>query len=155
MYKKRVWLIGLVLLALVALATVAAQRVGSEALVGSWQVNVTESAGGLPPFQALQTFHTGGTLTETSSLLGKGEEGPAHGVWNGRGRDYTSTFQLFVFDPDGNAVGMVQVRSAITLESQDHFTATYAVDFIAPDGTVEAGIDSGTYEGTRLAVVGP
>ena len=155
MYKKRVSIIGLVLVAFIALATIAAQRVGGESLVGTWQVNVPEADSGLPPFQALQSFHAGGTLSETSSLLGKGEEGLAHGVWNGRGRDYLSTFQLFVFDPDGNAAGMVQVRSAITLDNQDHFTATYAVDFIAPDGSVETGIDSGSYEGTRLAVVGP
>lgn len=155
MNKKQVWLMGLFLLALVALATVAAQRVGGESLVGTWQVNVPESDSGLPPFQALQSFHAGGTLTETSSLLVKGEEGPAHGVWNGRGRNYITAFQLFVFDENGDAAGMVQVRSALYLDSSDHFTATYAVDFIAPDGSVESGIDSGSYEGTRVIVAGP
>lgn len=155
MNKKRVLLTGLVLVALLALATTAAQVGTGSALVGSWYVEVPESASGLPPFQALQTFHAGGTLTETSSLLAKGEEGPAHGVWNGRGRDYTSTFQLFVFDPDGNAVGKVQVRNSIHLDSADHFTAVYAVDFLAPDGSIESNIDTGTYEGTRIAVVGP
>src|SRR5687768_11370753 len=62
-------------------------------IVGTWICDVPN---GQPvPFQALQTFHADGTFTETSSLLGRGEEGPAHGVWSRDDGLYRLTFQLF------------------------------------------------------------
>ena len=76
-------------------------------LVGTWICDVPN--GDPVPFMALQTFHADGTFTETSSLLGRGEEGPAHGVWSRDDGKYRLTFQLFAFDPaTGDNVGMIE-----------------------------------------------
>ena len=108
------------------------------------------------PFIALQTFHEDGTFTETSSLLGREEEGPAHGVWN-RDKDlYRLTFQLFGFDPaTGENIGMFRVRVSLELDKQDLLTATFAsVDLIHPDGTVEElGGGPDAYTCTRMKVL--
>ena len=122
-------------------------------LVGTWLVDISESDGGLPPFQALQTFHADGTFVETSSLLGGGEEGPAHGVWHRiNNNNYALTFYLFVFDENGDAAGMVRVRAAVHLIDNDRLSGDTAVDFIEPDGTIIPDIDGGPFMGTRLRV---
>ncbi len=121
-------------------------------LVGTWIINVPASPGSAE-FNALQTFHTEGTMTETSDLLAKLGEGPAHGVWTGKKRDYQITFELFVFDPEGNPAGRVRVRATIRLSDEDNFTADSAVDFIEPNGNVIPDIGSGPFTGTRLKVM--
>jgi hypothetical protein len=108
------------------------------------------------PFQALQTFHEGGTFTETSSLLGRDEEGPAHGVWKRDGKLYRLTFQLFAFDPGtGDSVGMIRVRITLKQEGADQLNATASfVEFIAPDGSVtELGNETNPYTCTRVQVL--
>lgn len=123
-------------------------------IVGTW---VCDAPGGEPvPFKALQTFHEDGTFTETSSLLARGEEGPAHGVWKRDGRLYGLTFQLFAFDPaTGESTGMFRVRVSLQLDKQDLLTATFAsVDLIHPDGTIEElGGGPDPYSCTRMRVL--
>jgi hypothetical protein len=123
-------------------------------IVGTWVCDVPD---GQPvPFQALQTFHEDGTFTETSSLLGRKEEGPAHGVWKRDGRLYGLTFQLFAFDPaTGDNVGMFRVRVSLKLDKQDLLTATFAsADLIDPDGTItELGGGPDAYTCTRMKVL--
>jgi hypothetical protein len=127
-------------------------EISKTALVGTWIINVPASPGGAE-FNALQTFHAEGTMTETSDLLAKLGEGPAHGAWTGKKRDYQITFELFVFDPDGNSAGRVRVRASIRLTDEDNFTADSAVDFIEPDGNVIPDIGSGPFTGARLKVM--
>lgn len=125
-----------------------------EPIVGTWSVHIPTSNGGLPPFNALQTFHDGGTFTESSDLLITQTEGPAFGVWKGNGYRYNLTFQLFVFDPEKKeSVGLVRVRAFIRMISDDEFEAESVVDFIAPDGTIEKAIDGGPFTGKRVKVV--
>ena len=125
-----------------------------EPLVGAWYINIPQSNGGLPPFNALHTFNDGGTFTESSDLLVTQTEGPAFGVWKGKGARYNLTFQLFVFDPEKKeSVGMVRVRATIRMISHDEFVADSVVDFIAPDGTIEKGIDGGPFYGKRIKVL--
>lgn len=120
-------------------------------LTGTWYCEVGESPGGAPPFQAYQTFGSDGTFVETSSLLGAGGEGPAHGAWERSIRGFLLTFELFVFDPaTGESVGRVRVRNYIRLTGADTFTSSNVVDFIEPDGNVIEGIDSGIYTATRV-----
>ncbi len=130
------------------------RREKPEPIVGTWAVHIPTSNGGLPPFNALQTFHDGGTFTESSDLLVTQTEGPAFGAWKGNGYRYYLTFQLFVFDPDKKeSVGMVRVRAFIRMINDDEFEAESVVDFIAPDGTIEKGIDGGPFTGKRVKVV--
>ena len=109
----------------------------------------------MAPFNAFHTFGEDGTFVETSDLLVTGTEGPAHGVWMGEKPEFLLTFELFAFDPERKeAVGIVRVRNAITLSADNNsFTSRYVVDFIAPDGTVESGIDTGGYSATRVKVM--
>ncbi len=154
MYTKRILLTLIVgVVATVILSAYSAADAAQPNLVGTWKVTISTSTGGLPPFEALQTFNADGTMIETSSLLGQGEEGPAHGVWSGQGDDFNSTFYLFIFDKEsGEHTGMVRVRTQMHLDTLDHLTAQTAVDLIAPDGSVTPNVDSGPFEATRLKV---
>lgn len=157
MNAKRISFTLLILGVIAALATsayVASDKDGSGKLVGTWICDVPN---GQPvPFQALQTFHEDGTFIETSSLLGRGEEGPAHGVWSRDKNLYRLTFQLFAFDPaTGENVGMIRVRTTLELESADQLNATAGyVEFVAPDGSVEfLGSETNPYTCTRIRVL--
>lgn len=134
--------------------TARADDDGHRKIVGTWLCDVPN---GQPvPFKALQTFHEDGTFTETSSLLGRGEEGPAHGVWKRDGKQYRLTFQLFIFDPaTGENVGMIRVRATLQLASGDQLNAKAGyVEFIAPDGSVtELGSETNPYTCTRIQVL--
>jgi hypothetical protein len=153
--------IGVRLLSVVLLAALATSAFTARAdddsrrkIVGTW---VCDAPNGEPvPFKALQTFHQDGTFTETSSLLARGEEGPAHGVWKRDGRNYGLTFQLFAFDPaTGESTGMFRIRVSLQLDKQDLLTATFAsADFIHPDGTIEElGGGPDAYACTRMKVL--
>jgi hypothetical protein len=127
-------------------------------LVGTWVCSVHEGAP--DAFKALQTFHADGTFTETSSLLAKGEEGPAQGVWAksaGKGENvYDLTFQLFAFDPASReSVGMLRIRISLRLDGADHLTATSEfAEFVNPDGTItELGGGPDAYTCDRLQVI--
>jgi hypothetical protein len=129
--------------------------IGSGNIVGTWNVHIAESDGGGAPFDALQTFNGDGTFVETSSLLGVGGEGPAHGSWERVARNYRLMFELFVFDPEtGECVGRVRVRNLISLPNTNTINSLTVVDFIEPDGNVIEAIDSGPFTGTRLFPVG-
>jgi hypothetical protein len=159
MNAKRIILSLIVTLLFAAIATTAwassdegQDRLARAKLVGTWRVVVPTSAGGSPPFEALHTYHGDGTLSETSSLLGKLNEGPAQGVWKGHDDDFAGTFELFIFDENGASIGRVRVRTAIHLDSRDHLSGRYAVDLLDPNGTVTPDIDGGTFTGTRMRV---
>jgi hypothetical protein len=125
---------------------------GTPLIVGTWFIDVP-GADGAPGFQAYQTFGADGTFVETSSLLATLSEGPAHGVWSGKKRDYLLTFELFAFDPDHNPVGRVRVRCAIRIINEDNLVADTKVDFIEPDGTVIPEIATGPFTGKRVKVL--
>lgn len=121
-----------------------------KALVGAWRISIAPSAGGFPAFNALHTFHSGGTFNEASDLLPTLTETPAFGVWDLDGDKYVLTFELFAFDDKKAPVGIIRVRCSIRLINADEFSADSVVDFIAPDGTVQLGIDSGPFTGKRV-----
>lgn len=126
-------------------------------IVGTWNVRIPASDGGGAPFEALQTFGADGTFIETSSLLGTGGEGPAHGAWFRTVGGFTLSFELFVFDPaTGESVGRVRVRNYIVIPDRrsNNFFSYQAVDFIEPDGNVIPNIDTGTFSATRLMALG-
>ena len=151
--KFALLIVGLIAI-LVTSAFAANDKDDQRKIVGTWICDVPN--GEPVPFQALQTFHEGGTFTETSSLLGRGEEGPAHGVWSRDDGLYRLTFQLFAFDPaTGDNVGMIRVRVSLRLESADQLIATFSfAEFIAPDGSVtELGGEANPYTCTRMKVL--
>lgn len=153
--RMSVRLLLVALIAVIATSGYTARAADSkQSIVGTWLCDVPN---GQPmPFRALQTFHADGTFIETSSLLGRGEEGPAYGVWKRDGGLYRLTFQLFAFDPStGGNVGMIRVRISLQLESADQLNATAGyVEFIAPDGSVtELGSETNPYTCSRIKVL--
>jgi len=120
-------------------------------IVGTWVITVSPI--GAPVFNSLQTYNDDGTMTETSSHLAQLASGPAHGVWEGKKNDYAVTFELFAFDPSGQAVGRIRVRSRIHVSDDDTLTADGAIDFIQPDGTVIPNIAIAPFTGTRMKVL--
>ncbi|HEY7500097.1 MAG TPA: hypothetical protein VH740_16365 [Vicinamibacterales bacterium] len=86
----------------------------SRGLVGAWSVQVTlrDCTSGAPigsPFNALVSFHEGGTISESagSSGFAIGQRGPGHGTWSRKDR---TTFRqkmiaLILFDTAPNLPG--------------------------------------------------
>jgi hypothetical protein len=150
----RLLLVALVAVIATSAFTARADDDGRRRIVGTWLCDVPN---GQPvPFKALQTYHADGTFTETSSLLVRGEEGPAHGVWKRAGHLYRLTFQLFIFDPaTGENVGMIRVRATLQLASANQLNATAGyVELIAPDGSVTPlGSEENPFTCTRIKVL--
>ncbi len=139
-------------LTLIIAAIFLASSVGAQTIVGLWHIKIPTSDGGSPPFEALHLYHSGGTLSEVSTLLPTLTESPAFGLWEASGTDYILTFQLFAYDSSGALAGRVQVRNNIQLVNADSLTATYAVDFIDPAGTLIPDLDTGVYYGKRITI---
>jgi hypothetical protein len=126
---------------------------GPPHLIGSWKINVSRSQMGLPPFQALQTYFADGTMTETTSVLGKGTEGPGHGAWEYRDGSFFNTFVLFAFDESGEFSGTVRGRSTIQLEQPDRIRGETIIDVFSPDGNPRMDLDKAVFEGQRIKVL--
>jgi hypothetical protein len=124
-----------------------------KALTGTWRISIAESATGLPPFNALQTFGEDGTFVETSDLFATLTEGPAHGAWEFKSGKFNLTFELFVFDENRQPIGKVRVKCSIQLVNDDQLTGEGSVDFIEPDGNVIPDIDSTPFTGTRVRII--
>ena len=124
------------------------------ALIGTWRVNIPESATGLPPFNAFHSFHSGGTFTEVSDLLPSLTESPAFGVWELEGNRFLLTFELFVFDEAKKPAGIIRVRCSLDVVNNE-LLGDAVVDFIAPDGTEILAIDRSPFTGTRVRPLFP
>lgn len=93
---------------------VLAQPDGSSSLVGTWTVQVTlrdctTGAPQGPAFNALVTFHQGGTISESAGGLAfaPGQRSPGHGTW-ARKRGHTfkqEMIALVLFDSEPNLPG--------------------------------------------------
>lgn len=97
-------------------------------IVGTWQVEVTVRANaadcttsppvgfGPNPFPSLNTFHLGGTMSETGSRSAPSNRSPGHGVWQRTGaRDFSARYTFQGFDANGLLATNMDIRSEITL----------------------------------------
>ncbi len=97
-------------------------------IVGAWQVEVTVRFDapdcttsppvpfGANPFPSLNTFHAGGTVSETGSRSPPSMRSPGHGVWKRTGgRTYDARYTFQGFDANGFLATNMDIRSAITL----------------------------------------
>ncbi len=109
-------------------------------LVGSWRVNLTPyicSTGvPLPPqfsFDSLMTFHSGGTLTETTSnpSFQAGQRSPGLGYWkHTQRRSFEVVFEAFVQFTAGNYTrGRQRVEWDLDLVDADHWNLIGLVAF--------------------------
>jgi len=99
-------------------------------IVGAWQVEVTvrfdapdcTTAAPVPfgpnPFPSLNTYHAGGTVSETGSRSAPSMRSPGHGVWQRTGgRTYDARYTFQGFDANGFLATNMDIRSAITLSA--------------------------------------
>src|SRR5262249_13872457 len=128
-------------------------------LVGAWYLTVTftNEEGDTVTFTSMQTYHAGstqpnrGTMSDRSDSPGN-VEGTGSGVWAGSGRRFSTTVENCEYDEHAMLTGRVHVRTATRIESEDHLSARFTVDFILPDGSVVPNVARGTFQATRLKV---
>ena len=113
-----------------ALSAVAPGAQARPTIVGTWQVEVTvrvhaadcTTAAPVPfgpnPFPSLNTFHRGGTVSETGSRSPPSLRGPGHGVWKRTGtQTFSSRFTFQGFDANGFLATNMDVRSDYTVSA--------------------------------------
>jgi len=134
-----------------AVGAAIAQPSGSEArtLEGTWYIRVTPiiCATGAPvpgvmPVSALQTFHPGGTLTETAGGTGfeAGQRSPGHGAWHHEagqtfGQKFTALIN-FTTVPGFLEAGWQIVEQSVELIDRDTLKSKGNNAFYRTDGTL-------------------
>jgi hypothetical protein len=113
----------LVLFLVICINTVASadsKKSRANRIVGVWDVQVTvhdcSTGDALVSFPGLHKYELGGTAQVVPG--GSGPTGlSAHmGIWDNVSKNnYQLTFKMFTFDPDGNNVGYIIVRSNVSI----------------------------------------
>jgi hypothetical protein len=114
-------------------------------LTGTWLVDVTpQGEGAPPPFKALASFHSDGTLVETESdTLVPPFITPGHGVWSKVGSsEFTFLIVFLTFDSQGNFTGTAKARSQLTMTGPDTYSDRATVEFFDNDGNLLFGGDA-------------
>ena len=120
-----------------------AQAPDNANIIGTW--NVTSDPGTPDEQFHVALVNEGGT----ASIVGADLE-RAEGAWIKTGRR-TFLANLHGFENDGNRF---LIRVTIQLVDKNSFTATTTTDLLNLDGTlVQAGIEFGTLQGTRMLMV--
>jgi hypothetical protein len=97
-------------------------------LEGAWRVEVTLRSYapdcataaiigvGLNPFPSLNTFHSGGTMSEIGTRFSPSNRTPGHGVWRRRSnRNFEYNSEFFIFDFNGLLVATMEIRADLKL----------------------------------------
>lgn len=144
-----------------ASAAVASGNKTAHSIVGTWQVEVTVRqdaadctvAPAVPfgpnPFPALNTFHKGGTVSETGSRSPPSRRSPGHGVWQRVGKDaYQTRITFQVFDDNGFLSNIMDTQTDIALSKDgDSFLGVSRFRFTDVSGNTVPFC--ATMEGTR------
>jgi hypothetical protein len=133
-------------------------------IVGAWQVEVTvrfdapdcTTATPVPfgpnPFPSLNTFHFGGTISETGSRSPPSMRSPGHGVWRHvNGKSYEARYTFQGFDANGFLATNMDIRSDITL-AQDGETFAGVSRFQFSDASGNVTPFCATLEGVRFSL---
>jgi hypothetical protein len=104
-------------LAAVALSAAASAH-ASDNIVGLWWGSVERidcaSGATLATFTGMQTFHLGGTMSDTNSQSPVAR-GPGMGTWERQGNKVVSKFRYLGYAPDGTWIFTAVVNRTITL----------------------------------------
>lgn len=133
-------------------------------IVGTWQVQVTvrvnaedcTNAAPVPfgpnPFPSLNTFHVGGTMSETGSRSPPSLRSPGHGVWQPSGKGtYDARYTFQGFDTNGFLATNMDIRSAITVSPDGNtFNGVSRFQFSFVDGVTVPFC--ATLEGVRFSL---
>jgi hypothetical protein len=126
----------------------AASGASGDAVVGTWDVQVTSAVSGAPPFTSLVAFAAGGTLVTTDS---QAQGDVSIGAWEREGGDgFRAVFESFTFDPTGAFVGTAIIHPKGSVDGDD-VHGTFTVDFRPASGPTQHDVDHGTFTGSRMA----
>lgn len=160
-HRTRTALLAAALLAAAALPLANAQSPGSASapanrIVGHWHASVAlgSCAGGpaFVNFQGFNTFHAGGTLSDTNNTP-SALRSPGHGTWKHLGgRSYASRFQIFRFLPSGQYDGYADVQTTSVLDGAGNtFQSEVRARNFNPDGSFRSEL-CGVSDGTRVSI---
>lgn len=129
--------------------------VAANRIVGLWSVTVTigPCAGGpTRTFIAYNTFHAGGTLSDTNAAPPT-TRGPGQGIWQYRGRgQYKTRFQFYRYQPDGSYDGIADIRTTVQLNAHaTQYTNTIYARNVNPDGSLLVEL-CGSAVGERVGI---
>jgi hypothetical protein len=128
-------------------------------LEGTWRVQVSlhNCQTGAPigsPFQSLETFARGGTMTETTSNPNffPALRGPGHGIWSHKGNHVYDAATLAFITVNGALAKTQKISQTIEIENNpDEFTVTAAsVQFFDPAGNLLPVAGCATATGQRF-----
>lgn len=121
-----------------------------DTIVGAWQVEFTLRVDATDcktaplvtfppnPFPSLNTFHEGGTMSETGSRSPPSMRSPGHGVWKQVGRNrYTARNTFQSFDANGLLAADMDLRSDLKLSRNgSRFTGVSRLTRVDTSGNV-------------------
>jgi hypothetical protein len=125
--------------------------VQDDAIIGAWRA--VNSVTGLPPFGALTSFASGGTLATSASidLTSQFLSTPGYGAWERTGEGhYRARFEFFTFGSGGIPAGSGEVTLTIVVEG-NHQHGPLALTIFDLTGHVVL-TTSGSFEATRIQV---
>jgi hypothetical protein len=106
-----------------------AEEDGGRSPLGSWLFTITPPLGGPPAFNTLASFARGGVFVGSTQLDHREPEavvssaGPQQGAWRRTGdNEFSSTQLAFLYDQDGNPVGIEKVRFTFSLTDSNDLT---------------------------------
>jgi hypothetical protein len=118
-------------------------------LWGSWSVEAVTIT--QPPFPALMTFTSDGSVIADEQL--NPVETPGHGNWIYKGNGKVAyTFVAFLGNPDGTLGGKIKVVGMLEFDGgKKGWSGPFKVEVIDPSGNALFS-DTGTFTLTRIAV---
>jgi hypothetical protein len=131
----------------------SADRPTTRTIVGVWQVtrmgvNCNDPNQHGPPFPALVTFHSDGTMTaDTGPDLNTNE----YGSWQREPRSHNYSFRdvFYRFDENGTFVGSGVIAANVHLTGANSFTYSATIQIFDADGNL-IGTFCGRATGTRF-----
>lgn len=100
---------------------------GGDPVEGVWESTITirDCASGavIRTFKGVNTFHRGGTLSDTNNGAPTAR-GPGAGIWRASGTagNYTASFRFYRYNADGTLAGTQRVNRSFTLAADGNST---------------------------------
>jgi hypothetical protein len=128
---------------------------GADPVEGVWESSITirdcTSGAVVRSFKGVNTFHRGGTLSDTNNTPPT-PRGPGMGVWRAGARagSYTASFRFYRYNPDGTLAGSQRVNRSFTLAADGNSsTGTIAAQVLDTADVVQQNL-CGTETSVRL-----
>jgi len=114
-----------------AVAQAAAE---ADAIEGTWESTITirdcTSGAVLRSFKGMNTFHRGGTLSDTNNSPTV-TRGPGMGTWKRNpGGNYTASFRFYRYNADGTLAGSQKVTRTTAMTDSSSTTGTISAQII-------------------------